>query len=272
MIHKIKHFKSLLRQTPILSENEEDQARSNALKQWTEMIELRQGLQWKANEIELILKQEKEKTLCVCTLLRTNQKYQTVLLGVDFDNDNLLLDQLFPQINENSRDDCFELRFYDCSKTLALDIKFESALALNGKPAQIGKVINKRMLSDRRSNKRIYFDKSSAPMVSILIPMTPQITGKITNLSSHGIEIHFFGDHRPDVQMRQGDCKIHFFEGLNLDIKILVKQVSFMKTPCSRCLIRVLFLDTKTHQTDQLNQFIEAYDQENLPRIINQEH
>lgn len=221
---------------------------------------------WSSDEVSIALRCEQHKPMCTVRSLTDGDAYQTILLGLDLDNNLLLLDDFFPKITLIKRFAPMQIILIGDAGILALTIIPEESFELNSKPAMLVRITNKLCLSDRRIHQRTSFQEHFSPKVTLLVPMSGELKGNLQNISCGGLMMRCHASNKLEFHASTGECLLEFNEAFTLNVRVKIKTVKFFRKPYRHSFIRLIFTDLNSHQQDQIQLFINSHINESKQR------
>lgn len=167
-------------------------------------------------------------------LVRSGQSYQSLILNIDLDNNELLIDELFPpenlqsiepgdrvEISSQSRNK--PVNFY--TQILARKFQDNEGAWLLELPSEIGRNLN-------RSAFRVYVENEQLD-IEMIYEGEPLPFVRIINLSAEGIKLGFSNESEKklDKQHIFKDCLIRLPNGFDIDCHIDLRSVYSIHTP-----------------------------------------
>jgi c-di-GMP-binding flagellar brake protein YcgR len=225
---------------------------------------------WTSEEAELILWNEQHRALGQIELPGRSGLFHSALLGVDIQENQLLLDVPFPSppIDIVSPAAQCTISFFKLQQLLQLRVRVEQRLIYQGKPALLVKIEERSFHYDRRFTNRVSFSRNENPLMRLQIPMAEQLRASVLNLSSGGALLNIFGKLDEVVQKKSLlSAKLQLDEGCCIDVKCEVKTVTYYRRPCQHTQFRVQFLAMSDQDKRKLDLFIAYKQDSNLKEL-----
>ncbi|MGK0498995.1 MAG: c-di-GMP-binding flagellar brake protein YcgR [Oceanicoccus sp.] len=166
---------------------------------------------------------------------KTSQSYQSMVLNIDIEANELLIDQLYPpqDINQLGSGDMVEIHsqskrnpvsFY--TRILAREDKQGEAAWRLELPEEIG-------INQSRSAFRVYVEQEQDLAIDIFIADQPLYRVNIINLSAEGIKLSFSAQDGQRLENFQTleDCIIRLPDGFDVDCRIDLRVLYSIRAP-----------------------------------------
>jgi c-di-GMP-binding flagellar brake protein YcgR len=233
--------------------------------------------QWTAEELELMLWNEQHRSAGHMELPGRSGVFHSTLLGVDIQENQLLLDMPFPSppIDLLLPPAVCKISFFKHQQLLQMHVRVEQHLVYQGKPALLVHIEERIFHCDRRANKRVDFARNAWPLMRMQIPMTEQLRASVLNLSSGGALLNIFGKHDEITTPKTLiNAKLQLGDDCCIDVTCILKTVRYYRRPCQHTQFRVQFLSMSERDKRKLDLFI-AHQQDltlNAPYPANLEY
>ena len=168
-------------------------------------------------------------------IVRSGKSYQSLILNIDLDNNELLIDEFFPPENLQAIEpgDRVEVSSQSRSKpvnfyTQVLARKFEDneGAWLLELPSDVGRNLN-------RSAFRVYVENEQNLNIEMMYEGEPLPFVRIINLSAEGIKLGFSNESQAQLDKQQifNDCLIRLPSGFDIDCHVDLRSVYSIHTP-----------------------------------------
>ncbi len=219
---------------------------------------------WSDAELELILWCERQQSLGRIELPGRSGLFHSALLGMDVLDNQLLIDMPFPSPPIElllPNNEC-KISFFKQQQLLQLVVRVEERLLFEGRSALLVKIIKRDFYTDRRAGERVVFNRSNWPLVRLQIPMADQLRARVINLSSGGALLNIFGRYDSSIPAKAKIAmKLELGDGDCIDVKSVIKAVSYYRRPCQHTQFRVQFSAIEKNEQRKLDLFL-AFQQE----------
>jgi hypothetical protein len=212
---------------------------------------------WSPAETRTLTECVRHKTICSITNGAYEAPRQTLVLGCDTSNNQLLLDDFFPRPSRTPIGERFQLNLPLGKGMLMLQVVVRDEIGAAPTPVYVAEVVEKTVVTDRRLNPRLHFPSSAAPRVDLLVPFSPHLGGHLLDISEGGFAMVFYGSTKPKLFTRSGDCRINFDAEFVLRPKVVVQQVRSHRKPFHHTIIRVRFAELSAAERERLKVFIQ---------------
>lgn len=215
-----------------------------------------QRLHWNPQEVDALLIAEKHSRLCYATCPGHSVTMQSVVLGFDLSNEQILLDQFFPTPASGLTDQILTVTLPTAAGILYLDVEIKEKIVFAGSAALVASIQRKSMHENRHPLRQVVFDKKHAPVIELLFPMTPQMSGHIVNLSEHTVLMSCPAREKLNLFTHDGECKIVLSDQIAFRTRVRIKQIHFNRKPFRHNMVRLAFRELSVDQLEQLRAFI----------------
>lgn len=216
----------------------------------------RPRLEWTPTELSILSHAAKHSCLCYGVCDEYNASLQSVILGVDVDENQLLLDEFFPSPAMGLIDANLTLSLNTPTGALYLGITIVRRVAFAGGPALVAHITAKSTHQTVIQTATVAFAKDQAPAIELLLPMTPMMCGHVVELSPTGLSMYCAATRRPSLFTHSGECKITFSEHFRLKANVRIQHVAFSRKPFRHSLLRITFCSLPADQKEQLQAFL----------------
>ncbi len=216
-------------------------------------------LSWCDEELQVLLWNEGAKPQLQVELAGRSGLFQSCLLAFDPDNDQLLIDGLFPvpPLDLIHQLPGFSITLFKHQAVLQLWVTLEQYALFHGKPALLVRIAQKTFRQDRRAHSRVQFPRGQGPIALLQLPMQPQLRASLVNVSRGGLRLNIFGKHNdPWPQHTPIACQLHLADHLKLDCQLQLKAVQYYRSPCQHTQVRAKFAPMTAQQQHTLHLFL----------------
>jgi c-di-GMP-binding flagellar brake protein YcgR len=168
-------------------------------------------------------------------LIRTDRRYQSLILQIDIENNELLIDELFPPENLQAIEagERVEISSQSRSKPVSFFTRILARNFSDGKgswllelPSEVGQNLN-------RSSFRVYVENEQGLDIEMVAEDGPLSLVHIINISAEGIKLSFAKESLPQLKKQQvyRGCLIRLPNGVDLDCDIELRSIYSIHTP-----------------------------------------
>jgi c-di-GMP-binding flagellar brake protein YcgR len=216
----------------------------------------------KINSIGPLLALQEKKQLIEVVCSKTGERYQSMVLAVDLQQDIIALDELFPNPTYGTYQpgDQFTVRHHEDGKLLSFTATLDSLILQDGSPIYNFVLPEKVSYQQRRSSTRILLSRQQPLTVKLLSPLRTPWYATANNLSASGMRV-VVGGNVID-QLHPGsllpNCEFTFHPEIDIRCQAKVRAFRFLRRPYRHTEISMEFTDMAPQQRMQLQHLVES--------------
>ncbi len=199
-----------------------------------------------------------------------NLALSSTVLGFDYYARTILLDSLTPPIRGRQAKTLENTPFWLQLRHDGSMINIFCTLEECQYDLYTLKILQHEFTDNQRWFSRIHFDVRTGPKLSLEVPHELPVEGHIRNLSVHGALVEFYGE---DVRERLGahgnyNCRMRFNDLFDAHVTTEIRHAAFLRKPSCHSALRLVFRSHSDVSYAQLDNFINAFQEEANPRYI----
>lgn len=206
------------------------------------------------------LQQKRQLLEVVCN--RTGERFQSLILELDFDSNTLVLDDLFPtpQGGLYQPGELLTVKHHKDGTVLSFSMPLESVVIENHTPLFKLRMPEQVEYRQRRSQPRVALSKQQPLTVKLQSPRRTPWYATANNISSGGMRVVVGGNVldqlQPGVLLPQ--CEFSFDDDFQVRCQARAKSFRFLRRPYRHTEISLEFIDVAPQQTLQLKQLVNS--------------
>lgn len=226
------------------------------------------GGNWSRAEITALVMYQRRHTRCTVTSCTSERQWQTVILGFDLTNGEILLDEFFPAPPATVIAGEQELSLILTAEQGLMELKLRIVRRIGtGRHASLLAKTHQHALHPcHRTGLSMEFARHLAPRIEFLVPMVPLIKGHISQLSPDGAVLDCYMAEKPKLVTFEGHCSINFDDRFQIDTSAKVHQVHFSRSPYRHCQIHLIFDGLTPEQRNQITAFLTTLERRDSTR------
>ncbi len=211
--------------------------------------------------IDALICNHKNHSLVQVITPKRLQRFQSIILGFDAYEDEILLGGIYPQPSPEMLEYLLEEQFWiQCNyKNQFLNIGARTNEIITSSDLISANIVESKMTNDRRWSPRAEFKSFHGPKVEVMPTHGEIERGEVKNISYHGAMLEFFGADLRKI-ISQGEflnIRIFFNEQYVIETKVKVKQCFFRRKPCRHSGIRIEFSNSRDIDQMQIQEFVD---------------
>ena len=210
--------------------------------------------------IEAVISNHKNHSLVQIILPETLTRFQSVILGFDAYENEILLGGIYPRPSIEALEQLSDQPFWvQCNyQGQFLNIYVRACEILVNEDLISVKVLQSQLTTNRRWTPRASFESHKGPCVDVLPKYGATEKAWVKNISYHGALIECFGkDIRKSLDKNKATLmRIQFSKQFTVELKAVVKQCYFRRSPCCHSGMRVEFKQLGALEAMQIRDFI----------------
>lgn len=213
-------------------------------------------LTWCQKELVLLLTAQQSGRPCYGRCQGSDLTMQSVILGFDVANNQLMLDEFVPSPAAGVIDRLLTIRLASAAASLQLQVLVTGRITFGAHAALAATVICKSFERAREPEPAVFFTAQQSPSIDLLLPMNPILRGRVLELSTERLLISAPVTNKPSLYTRQGQCQIQFAKQFHLQCTVKINNLRLLRKPNRHSLVHATFADLTEEQTEQLGYFI----------------
>ncbi|GAA5316159.1 MAG: hypothetical protein AseanaTS_13640 [Candidatus Pelagadaptatus aseana] len=204
------------------------------------------------------LQQKRQLLEVICD--RTGEKFQSLILDIDFNNNQLIIDDLFPSPAAGifQPGEYFTVRHHKDGLVLCFSAPLEAISVENHSPIYHLRLPQSVSYQQRRQNSRMTLSKQQPLTVRLVSPWRTPWYATANNISAGGMRV-IVGGNVLD-QLRPGAllplCEFSFHEDFQVRCQARAKSFRFVRRPYRHTEISLEFTDMAQQHATQIRQLI----------------
>lgn len=206
------------------------------------------------------LQQKRQLLEVICD--RTGEQFQSLILDLDFNNNVVVLDDLFPAPMGGlfQPGEFFTVKHHKDGMVLSFSMPLEALVIENHAPVFKLRMPEQVEYRQRRSQPRIALSKQQPLTVKLQSPRRTPWYATANNISSGGMRVVVGGNIldqlQPGILLPQ--CEFSFHEDFQVRCQARAKSFRFLRRPYRHTEISLEFIDVAPQQVLQLKHLISS--------------
>lgn len=221
------------------------------------------SLSQKINSYAPLFELQERRQLIQVISDRTGESYQSMILSVDLNQEQIELDELFPQPADYiyQPGDVFTIKHHHQGQVLSFSCTLNSIVMSLSSPVYTLQLPSEVAYEQRRRFTRLTLSKQQPLSVRLQSPRRTPWYATANNISAGGMRLVVGGNVLDHLQRNSylPECEFRFHNDFQVRCQARVKAFRFLRRPYRHTEISIEFRDIGPQQQMQLQQLIDNF-------------